>query len=77
MHHLRGWQLGNDGVREHGNLERVLHEIHSDMGTRQEPLTFVAFMFFKSIPTSRVTPSPNRRFAAATCNISRGDSNGK
>lgn len=26
----------------------------------------VAFMFLKSIPTSRVTPSPNRRFEAAT-----------
>lgn len=24
-------------------------------------------MFFKSIPTSRVTPSPNRRLDAATC----------
>lgn len=33
--------------------------------------TFRAFMFLRSMPTSAVTPSPNRRFAAATCeNIS-------
>jgi hypothetical protein len=34
----------------------------------ENELTFVAFMFFKSIPTSRVTPSPKRRLDAATYN---------
>ena len=29
--------------------------------------TLRAFMFLKSMPTSRVTPSPKRRWAAATC----------
>ena len=32
-----------------------------------ETRTLRAPMFLKSIPTSRVTPSPKRRFAAATC----------
>jgi hypothetical protein len=34
--------------------------------TQTDP-TLVAFIFFRSIPTSRVTPSPKRRLDAATC----------
>ena len=61
-YHLDRRQVFQVWVREHGNLSSVRRR-----STRWSPfLTFRAFIFLKSIPTSRVTPSPNLKFDAAT-----------
>lgn len=66
-HHLHGRQLGHNGVREDGNLREVRSERYEmTEGRTRKCRTFLAFIFLRSIPTSRVTPSPNRRLDAAT-----------
>lgn len=44
----------------------VEHWCHSSITRGMNERTLVALMFFRSIPTSRVTPSPNLKLAAAT-----------
>lgn len=63
-HHLHGRQLRHDGVREHSNLQYSFER--SRAPNESHGLAFLAFRFFKSMPTSRVTPSPKRRSDAAT-----------
>ena len=63
-YHLGGRQLRDVGVCEDRNLETRVHRPFSSR--RRQLRTLRAPMFLKSIPTSRVTPSPKRKLAAAT-----------
>lgn len=59
-------QVGHVGVSEHCDLRYRAQESLKNMYTLEFTHTLRAFMFFKSIPTSAVTPSPNLKLDAAT-----------
>ena len=66
---LHWMQVGHVRISEHSNLRYRAQERSKNICTLEIMHTLRAFIFFKSIPTSAVTPSPNLKLDAATCCI--------